>query len=109
MSSTNGLPRNGLLLPAELALFRDAGGLPAEVTKAQVSCYIQHMARGHSGRLVLEVDPALKRALYSRLAAEGLTLKDWFLARADQFLKSAEQQQLALPGLESRRRGKRAV
>ena len=55
------------------------------------------MARGQSGRLVIEVDPILKRDLHSALAADGLTLKDWFLHRADEYL--VERRQPSLPGI----------
>ena len=44
------------------------------------------MARGPSGRLVIEMDPLVKRELHSKLAADGLTLKDWFLRKADDYL-----------------------
>ena len=55
------------------------------------------MARGPSGRLVIEVDPAVKRDLHSALAADGLTLKDWFLQHVTQYI--AERNQHALPGI----------
>ena len=44
------------------------------------------MARGHSGRIVIEVDPATKHSLYVALARHGLTLKAWFLREAGQYL-----------------------
>lgn len=40
------------------------------------------MAKGESGRIVLEVDPELKKTLYSILAMEQKTLKDWFIDKA---------------------------
>lgn len=40
------------------------------------------MAKGESGRIVLEVEPELKKALYSILAMEQKTLKDWFVNKA---------------------------
>lgn len=40
------------------------------------------MAIGESGRIVLEVDPELKRRLYSKLALENKSLKEWFIALA---------------------------
>ncbi len=49
------------------------------------------MARGPSGRLVLEVDPELKRHLHAQVALEGKTLKDWFLEAADAYLAEAER------------------
>lgn len=43
------------------------------------------MARGGSGRIVLEVEPEVKRKIYLMLDRRGQTLKEWFLetARAD--------------------------
>jgi hypothetical protein len=57
------------------------------------------MARGPSGRIVIEVDPALKRDLHSALAADGLSLKDWFIHQTKQYL--AERDQPPLPGISS--------
>lgn len=45
------------------------------------------MARGKSGRLVLEVDPELKRNLYFELEKEQKTLKDWFVSEAKNFIR----------------------
>jgi hypothetical protein len=44
------------------------------------------LARGASGRVVIQLEPELKRRLYSALAMEGLTLKDWFCASAEAYL-----------------------
>lgn len=52
------------------------------------------MARGESGRIVLEIDPSQKDDLYSALTKDGLTLKDWFLRQAEQYLR--EQGQIPL-------------
>lgn len=52
------------------------------------------MAISDSGRVVLEIDPQLKRRLYSVLILEQKSLKDWFVASAEQFLKDREQKQL---------------
>ncbi|WP_342653671.1 hypothetical protein [Pseudomonas sp. F3-2] len=41
------------------------------------------MAKGNSGRIVIEIDPDFKRSLYSVLAADGLTLKEWFIQAAE--------------------------
>ena len=38
---------------------------------------------GESGRIVIDVSPALKRRLYSVLSLSGSTLKDWFLQAAE--------------------------
>ncbi len=45
------------------------------------------MAKSESGRIVLEVEPELKRALYSILAMEQKTLKDWFVDKAQKHIK----------------------
>ncbi|PJB73626.1 MAG: hypothetical protein CO093_00250 [Alphaproteobacteria bacterium CG_4_9_14_3_um_filter_47_13] len=45
------------------------------------------MSKGKSGRIVIEVDPALKRKLYSVLAIESSTLKDWFIQTAEDYIK----------------------
>jgi hypothetical protein len=45
------------------------------------------MARGQSGRIVLEVDPELKNELYSTISKKGITLKDWFVDTAEQYIK----------------------
>ncbi|MFK5948276.1 MAG: hypothetical protein QM500_05865 [Methylococcales bacterium] len=49
------------------------------------------MAKGSSGRIVIEVDPGIKHELYEALGKEDLTLKDWFLMNADEFLKDKGQ------------------
>ena len=54
------------------------------------------MPRGNSGLLIASIDPGLKKQLYSRLAAEGQTYKDWLLQRVDRYL-GQEQLTLSLP------------
>ena len=49
------------------------------------------MARGESGRIVIEVDPELKRELYAALALSGSTLKDWFVRSAESYCGNAHQ------------------
>lgn len=49
------------------------------------------MARGDSGRIVIEVDPHLKGELYVELARRGLTLKAWFVSEAERFVESGRQ------------------
>lgn len=44
------------------------------------------MAKGRSGRVVIEIDPELKRALYGALAVDDSTLKDWFVDKATEYL-----------------------
>jgi len=54
-------------------------------------CHMRHMARGQSGRIVLEIDPALKRAVHARLAGDGVTMKDWFLEQVEHLLNPKQQ------------------
>jgi hypothetical protein len=56
-------------------------------------CYITKM-RGDSGRIVIEIDPEMKRRLYATLAVNGSTLKEWFIREAETFC--AEGNQLSL-------------
>jgi len=49
------------------------------------------MARGKSGRIVIEVDPKLKKDLYLALEKKGLTLKDWFIMQAETYIKEHDQ------------------
>ena len=44
------------------------------------------LARGKSGRIVLEVDPNIKRKLYLALEQNQITLKDWFLNTANSYI-----------------------
>lgn len=52
------------------------------------------MAIGESGRIVLEIDPKLKRKLYSTLALENKTLKEWFIALAVLHIETQQQPSL---------------
>jgi hypothetical protein len=54
------------------------------------------MSVGTSGRVVLEIEPMLKRELYAALSLEGKTLKGWFVAQATNFLADAGQLSLSL-------------
>jgi hypothetical protein len=52
------------------------------------------MPIGKSGRIVIEVDPILKQNLYSALVHRQMTLREWFILKADDYLaKSQEDQQ----------------
>ena len=53
------------------------------------------MPVGSSGRIVIEVDPLVKRQLYAALHADGLTLKDWFQQNLHAYLANREQLPLA--------------
>ncbi|MCF6363478.1 MAG: hypothetical protein L3J88_09065 [Gammaproteobacteria bacterium] len=45
------------------------------------------MAKGTSGRIVVEIDPGLKQELYDALGDEGMNLKQWFLENVGRFLE----------------------
>ena len=55
------------------------------------------MPVGDSGRIVLEVEPELKRRLYSALALNNQTLKRWFILQAEEFVRLQQQPNLFLP------------
>ena len=50
---------------------------------------------GDSGRIVVDVDPELKRRLYSSLSLSGGTLKDWFIKAAEEFCGESRKNGLA--------------
>lgn len=54
------------------------------------------MARGTSGRVVIEINPEIKQELYEQLDKENSNLKAWFLAHVDDFLRSKQQMTLGL-------------
>ncbi len=60
------------------------------------------MSKGESGRIVIEVDPDLKRKLYSALAANSSTLKEWFVSAAAHYI--ADHEQPNLPQLDRSKR-----
>lgn len=49
------------------------------------------MPIGPSGRIVVEIDPDMKRELYAALGAEDLSLRDWFIRQANQYLSTRGQ------------------
>lgn len=55
------------------------------------------MARGPSGKTVIEIPPVLKEELYSALEADGLTMKDSFHGCVAAYLQ--ERANPSLPGL----------
>lgn len=46
------------------------------------------MPKGTSGRIVVHVDAVLKRRLYSALAMDNKTLKQWFIQEAERYLQT---------------------
>jgi hypothetical protein len=61
------------------------------------TCDIRHtledrtVARGKSGRVVVDVDPAMKARMYVVLAEQGLTMRDWFVQRAQAFVERPKE------------------
>lgn len=53
------------------------------------------MAKGSSGRLVIEIDPLIKKELYEKLGEKGLNMRQWFLMHATEYLKQNEQNSLS--------------
>lgn len=49
------------------------------------------MSIGRSGRVVIEIDPALKKKLHATLMKNGLTLKEWFVLSAENYLTNTTQ------------------
>lgn len=45
------------------------------------------MPRTESRRIVVHVDPMLKRRLYAALAMENSTLKEWFTRSVERYLR----------------------
>lgn len=62
------------------------------------------MPKGQSGRIVVELDPNLKRRLYSALAMENSTLKQWFVDAAQQYV--AEREKPLLPRIKNNNQDK---
>lgn len=52
------------------------------------------MARGKSGRVVLEIDPELKRNLYHVLESKQQTMKEWFIREAEVLIHKHEHPSL---------------
>jgi len=53
------------------------------------------MSIGASGRIVIEVPPETKRELYAALVRDGLSLKEWFLRNAQEYVVSGSQARLS--------------
>ena len=54
------------------------------------------MARGPSGRVVIEVGPVLKGELHAALAADGTDLKHWFLGCVATYLSNRRKPKLSV-------------
>ena len=55
------------------------------------------MPIGSSGRIVIEIDPGLKRELYATLARDQITLKEWFVRNASSYVSDSVQLSLFTP------------
>ena len=49
------------------------------------------MARGKSGRIVIEIDPKLKRQIYATLEYKQETMKEWFVKEAEGLIYETKQ------------------
>ena len=49
------------------------------------------MSIGNSGRVVIEIDPDLKKELNAILIRDGSTLKDWFVKLSETCLTESNQ------------------
>ena len=54
------------------------------------------MAIGESGRIVLEIEPDLKKKFYACLALEQITLKDWFIKTIEEHMKNQHPEILTM-------------
>lgn len=52
------------------------------------------MARGQSGKLIAEIDPALKRQFHAALTLDGSTFKDWVLENIHDYLEHRSEPEL---------------
>jgi LEA14-like dessication related protein len=57
------------------------------------------MSIGSSGRVVIEIEPEMKRALHLALRQNGSNMKEWFVQQAEAFLKEAERGSVAVESL----------
>jgi len=54
------------------------------------------MSIGESGRIVIEIEPGLKKELHTILRTEGTNLKSWFLEQAEQLVLQKGPKQMDL-------------
>ena len=59
------------------------------------------MSIGESGRVVIEIEPDLKRELHVALRHDGTNLKNWFVEQALSFLSERGQISLTFGSLDS--------
>lgn len=56
------------------------------------------MSIGDSGRVVIEVETALKHGLHKVLKEDGLSMKEWFIRNAEAYLAMKGQLTLEIDG-----------
>jgi hypothetical protein len=49
------------------------------------------MSIGNSGRIVIEIEPSMKRQLYAALVQHQTTMKEWFVKHAEHFIDNQSQ------------------
>ncbi len=54
------------------------------------------MPVGQGPRIIIEIDHEFKKALYDELKSDGMSMKDWFLGHAREYLESKSPQQSLL-------------
>jgi len=54
------------------------------------------MPKAKSGRIVVVLDPALKRRLYSVLAMDNFTLKEWVIRSAERYIEEKSEPSLPI-------------
>ena len=57
------------------------------------------MARSTSERIVIEIDPILKKRLHAALSLDGTSLKAWFIQQTNEYLK---EKSFSLPPIPER-------
>ena len=65
------------------------------------------MSIGSSGRIVLEIEPELKKEIYRTLALDSMNMKQWFLKQVSLYLECRDQLPLELTSDEQRMTGGR--
>ncbi len=52
------------------------------------------MAIGNSGRIVIEIEPELKKEIHTLIKKKGMTLREWFLEQVNKSLLNTERREL---------------
>lgn len=49
------------------------------------------MAQGSSGRVVIDIDPELKKHIYQQLRSRGVNMREWFLTMVQRELSPEDE------------------